>query len=94
MIAIELELYDEPPAAHMHLDRDAGVKTGMLEPGAPQEQLGSARRASVRPLDVAQRVAHGEPPERWLASVFLGEIARNGILRRRGIRDRVRRNHG
>lgn len=35
-------LDDEPPAAHAHLDRHADVKSGVLEPGAAQEQLGSA----------------------------------------------------
>jgi hypothetical protein len=38
----------------VYLDRDAGLKSGALEPAAPQEQLGSAHRASVRSLDVAQ----------------------------------------
>ena len=92
--AIAVGLDDEPPAAHVYFDWNAGVKSGTLKPAASQEQLGSAHWASVRSLDVAQRVAYGESPDRRAPGVFLGEIARNGILRRRGSRNRVRCNHG
>jgi len=92
--AIAVGLDDEPPAAHVYLDRDAGVKSGALEPGSSQEQLGSAHRASVRPLDVPQRIAYGQASDRRVPGGFLGEFARNGILRRRGSRNRVRGNHG
>ena len=35
--AIAIGLDDEPPAAHVYLDRDADVKSGALEPAAPQD---------------------------------------------------------
>jgi hypothetical protein len=47
--AITVGLDDQPTAAHVYLDRDAGVKAGTLEPGPAQEQLGSARRTSSCP---------------------------------------------